>query len=106
MDWDDVRYFLALSREGSVRAAGSILGVSHSTVARRVEALEEKLNARLFDRTPEGYALTSAGRQMVEGAERVEAEMAALDERGSGSRTCLHPSSSTTSPRRTPRGRT
>jgi DNA-binding transcriptional LysR family regulator len=79
MDWDDVRYFLALSREGSVRAAGSILGVSHSTVARRVEALEEKLKVRLFDRTPEGYALTSGGRQMVEGAERVEAEMAALE---------------------------
>jgi len=90
MDWDDVRYFLAVSREGSVRAAGSILAVSHSTVARRVEALEEKLKVRLFDRTPEGYALTSAGRQMVEGAERVEVEMAALERRLLGQDESFH----------------
>lgn len=79
MDWDDVRYFLALSREGSVRAAGAKLAVSHSTVARRVEALEEKLEVRLFDRTPDGYALTDAGRLMVAGAERVEVEMSSLE---------------------------
>jgi len=79
MDWDDVRYFLALSREGSVRAAGSSLGVSHSTVARRVEALEERLEVRLFDRTPDGYTLTDGGKQMVPGAERVEQEMSKLE---------------------------
>lgn len=79
MDWDDVRYFLALSRHGSVRAAGLALGVSHSTVARRVESLEEKLNVRLFDRTPDGYTLTDGGRQTIAPAERVEAEMATLE---------------------------
>ena len=79
MDWDDVRHFLALARSGSVRAAGSSLGVSHSTVARRVEALEGKLGARLFDRHRDGYTLTEAGRSMVPGAERVEAELAALE---------------------------
>ncbi|MDC0672243.1 LysR family transcriptional regulator [Nannocystis radixulma] len=79
MDWDDVRYFLALSRTGSVRAAGATLGVSHSTVARRVEALEGRLAARLFDRSRGGYALTGAGRQMLSGAERIEQEMAALE---------------------------
>ena len=61
MDWTDVRHFLALARTGSVRAAGSELGVSHSTVARRVEALEERLAARLFDRSRDGYTLTAAG---------------------------------------------
>ncbi|MFT6398439.1 MAG: DNA-binding transcriptional LysR family regulator [Bradymonadia bacterium] len=79
MDWNDVRHFLALARLRSVRAAGDSLGVSHSTVARRVEALEEKLSARLFDRSRGGYALTDAGHQMLPGAERVEREMAALE---------------------------
>lgn len=79
MDWNDVRYFLALARTGSVRAAGERLGVSHSTVARRVEALEEELKSRLFDRSRDGYALTDAGQQMIAGAERIEGEMSALE---------------------------
>jgi DNA-binding transcriptional LysR family regulator len=79
MDWNDVRYFLALARMGSVRAAGAFLGVSHSTVARRVEALETELGVRLFDRHRDGYLLTDAGEQMVPGAERVAGEMAALE---------------------------
>ncbi len=74
-----MRYFLALSRLGSVRAAGASLGVSHSTVARRVEALEVQLAARLFDRSRDGYTLTAAGLLMVSGAERVEAQMTALE---------------------------
>lgn len=74
-----MRHFLALARVGSVRAAGSMLGVSHSTVARRVEALETRLGVRLFDRHRDGYLLTDAGREMVAGAERVEREMAALE---------------------------
>jgi DNA-binding transcriptional LysR family regulator len=61
MDWDDVRHFLALARTGSVRAAGAALGVSHSTVARRVEGLEQRLGARLFDRHRDGYMLSDAG---------------------------------------------
>jgi len=79
VDWDDVRHFLALARTGSVRAAGATLGVSHSTVARRVEALEVRLGVRLFDRHRDGYLLTDAGHEMVAGAERVEREMAALE---------------------------
>ncbi|MDP2309830.1 MAG: LysR family transcriptional regulator [Pseudomonadota bacterium] len=79
MDWNDIRYFLALARLGSVRAAGKTLEVSHSTVARRVEALEARLGTRLFDRSQDGYVLTAAGRQMVPGAERVELEMADLE---------------------------
>lgn len=79
MAWDDVRYFLALARLGSVRAAGSTLGVSHSTVLRRVEALEGELSVRLFDRSRDGWTLTAAGEQMLPGAERVEAEMSSLE---------------------------
>ena len=76
MDWNDVRYFLVLARLGSVRAAGKALGVSHSTVARRVEALEAELGSRLFDRSADGYTLTAAGRQLLPGAEAVEREVA------------------------------
>lgn len=79
MDWDDVRHFLALARCASVRGAGASLGVSHSTVARRVEALEERLAARLFDRTRSGWTLTDVGRQMLPAAEQIEAQMAALE---------------------------
>ncbi len=79
MDWNDVRYFLVLARLGSVRSAGASLGVSHSTVARRVEALEVQLATRLFDRNRDGYSLTDAGRQMLPGAERVEREMCAVE---------------------------
>ncbi|MFG6431566.1 LysR family transcriptional regulator [Roseateles sp. LYH14W] len=78
MDWNDILHFLTLARMKSVRAAGSCLGVSHSTVLRRVEALEAQLGTRLFDRTRDGYVLTAAGEQMLPGAERVEQEMAAL----------------------------
>lgn len=78
MDWNDLRYFLALARLGSIRAAGSALGVSHSTVARRVDALEAGLGTRLFDRHRDGFALTEAGRRMLPAATRVEDEVAAL----------------------------
>src|SRR5688572_31042262 len=79
VDWDDVRHFLALARTGSVRAAGASLSVSHSTVARRVEALEARLGVKLFDRHRDGYTMTAAGREMVASAERVEREMTALE---------------------------
>ncbi|NUP07495.1 MAG: LysR family transcriptional regulator [Polyangiaceae bacterium] len=74
-----MRHFLALARTGSVRAAGASLGVSHSTVARRVEALEARLGVKLFDRHRDGYLLTDAGGEMVPGAERVEHEISALE---------------------------
>ena len=79
MDWNDLRYVLTLARLRSVRAAGKELGVSHSTVARRIEALEEELSARLFDRSRDGYTLTEAGAKMLPTAERIELEMAALE---------------------------
>lgn len=78
VDWDDLRHFLALARTCSVRAAGATLGVSHSTVSRRVEGLESRLQVKLFDRARDGYLLTDAGNEMVLVAERVEREMDAL----------------------------
>lgn len=79
MQWDDVRHLLALARTGSVRGAGAALGVSHSTVARRIEALEADLGTRLFDRGPDGFRLTAAGKELLPVAERIERDMAELE---------------------------
>lgn len=72
MDWDDVRLFLALAEQGSARAAGEALGLSHTTVARRAEQLESDLGTRLFDRNVRGYRLTGAGETMLISAQRAE----------------------------------
>lgn len=73
MNWDDFRFFLAVSRTGRLSAAGKMLGVDHATVSRRIAGLEETLGAKLFDRSPSGYALTEEGRQLVSNAEHMEA---------------------------------
>lgn len=81
VDWDDIKLFLALARNGSVRAAAAKAGVSHSTVARRVDAFEKRLGVRLFDRLSTGYAITSAGEDMLPIAESVEDELEGLKRR-------------------------
>jgi molybdate transport repressor ModE-like protein len=73
IDWDDVRYLLAVAREGSVRAAAERLEVNHSTVLRRVAQLEERLGAQMFEKLPSGYRLTDAGEEVLEFAEQMEA---------------------------------
>lgn len=84
MNWDDLRHFLALARTGSARAAGAAIGVSHSTIVRRVDALETQLATRLFDRARDGYRLTPAGRAVRTHAEHLEAEVAALERQLAG----------------------
>ena len=73
LDWNDLRYFLAVARSGSTLSAGKALRVSHSTAARRLAALEEALNLTLFEHRATGYALTPAGEALVEAAEAMEA---------------------------------
>ncbi|WDD97202.1 LysR family transcriptional regulator [Thalassomonas actiniarum] len=72
MSWDDVQFFLSVARSGSARATAQLLGVSHSTVSRRVDNLESDLGTRLFDRNVGGYTLTTEGRSMMEYAEQAE----------------------------------
>lgn len=72
MDWNDIKIFLALVRHGSVRAAAMKLGVSHSTVARRIDAFEAHLGVRLFERHSTGFAITPAGEDVLANAEGVE----------------------------------
>jgi molybdate transport repressor ModE-like protein len=81
IDWDDVRYFLAVARGGSVRAAAERLGVNHSTVLRRIAQLEEHLGAQMFEKLPSGYRLTEAGEEVVELAEQMEASSNRLETR-------------------------
>ena len=79
MNWDDMRFFLALSREGSISAAGRSLGVNHTTVARRITALEDMLGTRLFDRLPAGYEMTQSAEDLYRHALEMEAHAQAID---------------------------
>lgn len=83
-DWDDIRLFLELARQGSLSAAARRLKVDHSTVARRVAALEKHLDLRLFDRLARGYVLTEEGEALLGTAERMETEALALQRQASG----------------------
>lgn len=83
-DWNDYRHFLAVADTGSLSGAARLLGVSQPTVGRRIEALEQSLDARLFDRLSHGYALTSAGESIRELAERMEREALGIERRISG----------------------
>ena len=71
MDWNDVRYFLAVARRGTLQGAAGELGVNHSTVFRRINRFEEAIGARLFERGADGYRLTDAGERLAGHAERV-----------------------------------
>ncbi len=74
MNWDNLRYFLAVCRSGSVTGAGKALGVTHTTVARRIAGFERELGTRLFTRLRDGYVMT-------ETAEAVFRELISLEER-------------------------
>jgi DNA-binding transcriptional LysR family regulator len=77
--WDDVRYFLALSRTRSLSGAARELRVDHATVGRRLAALEDRLGAKLFDRTPEGFAITAAGQAILSECEAMESSAAEVN---------------------------
>jgi DNA-binding transcriptional LysR family regulator len=64
VDWDDLRFFLAVSEHGSISGAAKLLNVNHSTVLRRLASLEKRLGARLFDRLPDGYEMTAQGEEL------------------------------------------
>ena len=82
MDWNDVRVFLAVAREGSMRAAGRTLGLSQPTIARRLAAFELAFGgSALFDRLPEGLRLNLAGDQLIAAAESIEDAVLTLERR-------------------------
>jgi len=79
MDWDDIRYFLTVSRTGSIRSAALKLEVNHSTVSRRINQLEKKMGVRLFDKLPSGYIITPAGEEIIEFATQIEEQTHAME---------------------------
>src|SRR5580658_7881088 len=77
--WDDLRYFLAFARTGSMLAAAKALGVNQSTVQRRLAEFEERLGRRLVMRHLSGYHLTELGDELRSSAERVETAVTAFE---------------------------
>lgn len=78
LDWGHLRFFLEMARNGSLSQAARRLGVDRTTVARRVAALEEELGLALFERGPQGWTPTPAGRELSAMTTRVEQDVLAL----------------------------
>src|SRR5262249_42512970 len=81
LNWDDLRLFLAASRDRSFVAAGRRMQIDQTTVARRLSALEDTVGSSLLQRSPRGITLTEAGLSLVAHAERMEAEVMAASAR-------------------------
>ena len=79
MDWDNLRIFLAIARAGQILAAAKALQLNHATVARRLDALEQSLDTRLFERRTTGTVLTPAGEKLLIRVERMESELLQAD---------------------------
>jgi DNA-binding transcriptional LysR family regulator len=84
LDWDDLRLVLAIARAGTLSGAGRALAVTHSTVFRRLGAIEREAGVRLFDRFRDGYAATPAGESVAKLAAHFADEVLALERALSG----------------------
>jgi DNA-binding transcriptional LysR family regulator len=89
IDWDDLRFVLAVARSGSALRAARALGVNQTTVMRRMERIEAAVGADLFERRQTGYQLTPAGRRIAQGAARIEDEVKALESAAGAERRAL-----------------
>jgi DNA-binding transcriptional LysR family regulator len=79
LDWDDLRFFLAVARHRTLAAAAKYLQVTQSTVSRRLAALQTRMGVRLLQREADGYVLTLAGESIRAHVERVEAEALSVE---------------------------
>jgi DNA-binding transcriptional LysR family regulator len=87
MNWNDLRFFVAVAQEGTLSGAARRLGKDHTTVARRIEALEIDLGAHLFDRLATGWKLTDAGENLVPVAGRIEEDILSFERQARGDET-------------------
>src|SRR5215510_14812604 len=78
MDWDNLKFFLALAETGSLSRAAKQHRVDHTTVARRIEALEGELGVRLVERLTRSYRITAEGERVRERARKIEAGIAEI----------------------------
>ena len=81
IDWSDLQYLLALSAHRSLPEAAEALGVNRTTVSRRINALEKRLDARLVERAGRDLVLTPAGREVVAAAQTIDGEVSNLERR-------------------------
>ncbi len=79
-DWNDIRFFLELSRKGRLTEVSKALKVDHTTVSRRIATLEKELDAKLFESTARGYVLTQAGEKLLPQAEAMESASATIQD--------------------------
>lgn len=89
MNWDDLRYLLAVARSGSMSGAARALQVNHATVIRRIRSLEEQLGTGLFERQGHSYVITPAGQVAFDAAERMEAQSVGVERQVLGQATAL-----------------
>ena len=75
LNWDNLRYVLMVANKGSIAAAARELGVNRTTVLRRINAFQEKLNCRIFEQTHTGYMLTPEAEKMIHAAREVESTL-------------------------------
>jgi DNA-binding transcriptional LysR family regulator len=84
MEWNDLRFVLAVAEAGSLAGAARALRVNHTTVLRRITAFEKGLGLRLFERLPTGYVLTAGGRELIEAARHVNDTIVGLERKLAG----------------------
>lgn len=84
IDWDDLRFVLAVADSGSLNRAASALRVNRTTVLRRINAFEQNHGVRLFDRLPNGYVLTPAGDEILTAARGFENVIVSLERKLAG----------------------
>lgn len=84
LNWDDLRFVLAIAEQGTLSAAAASLRISHPTLSRRLRHIEKRLGTRLFDRTPTNLRLTAAGMEVQQLALRMRDDIADLERRVSG----------------------
>jgi DNA-binding transcriptional LysR family regulator len=84
LEWDDLRYVLAVANAGSLAGAARQLGINHTTVLRRVGAFEKRLGLRLFERLPTGYVLTAGGEELIAAARHINDAVTELERKLAG----------------------
>ena len=84
MEWDDLRYVLAVANAGSLAGAARKLGVNHTTVLRRIGVFEKELGLRLFERLPTGYVLTAGGEELIAAARHIDETVTTLERKLAG----------------------
>jgi DNA-binding transcriptional LysR family regulator len=79
MNWDDITIYLVIAKMGGLKKAAKVLGIHHSSCARRINTLEHDLGIQLFDRLPSGYALTQGGEQLLRSSQQIQEGFNAID---------------------------